>query len=76
MLSILHRIQLMFRLIYIPPAVIQVLLYTRLVPDTLAIVLSLGSIKRVLVSLHDIWYVIWTVTQYKRAIMSTHRYRI
>jgi len=57
MLSILHRIQLMFRLIYIPPAVIQVL-YTRFVPDTLAIVLSLWSIKRVLVSLHNIWYVI------------------
>jgi hypothetical protein len=57
MLSILHRIQIMFRLIYIPPAVIQVL-YTRFVPDTLAIVLSLWSIKRVLVSLHNIWYVI------------------
>jgi hypothetical protein len=34
--------------------VVQVLLYPRLVPDTPAIVLSLQSIKRVLVSLHDI----------------------
>ena len=58
MLSILYRIQLMFRLIYIPPAAVQVLLYTRLVPDTPAIALSLESINPVLVSLHDIWYVI------------------